>query len=300
MNAALGLLDSGRLPPEVPLAEICRQSGMTEESFHSQFRDAGQLYAATAEKWLDDRITSLPGPAVGAAREPVDTIRMIQAALAGTAARDAAMTRWAATAPAAAAAVAEADRVLTSHLKAALTDLGLAGREPEAVAGVLAGALHAEQESFEVVLGILVRSAAVLPEAPAVETIPGAEPGHPVNFLAPPGGLTEDEQATLTRIARRFAAGRGTEEPLPHRNGKEADGALPVDPGRGCARMPRPRHRGRRAASAGCCRPAQVPLADASGQRSCLPPPGAGHSHQISSPLPRLQVFPNQGPGSTK
>ena len=234
MNAALGLLDSGRLPPEVSLAEMCHQLGVAEESFYSHFRDAGELCAAVAAQWLDDRIARLPEPAAGAVREPVDTIRMIQAALAGTATRDAAMRRWAGVAPAAAAAAAEADRILTSRLMAALTDLGLAGREPEAVARVLATALQAEQGSFEVVLGILVRSAAVLPEAPAVEAVPGAEPGQTVYFVAPPRGLTADEQAVLTRVARLFAAGRGTEEPLPGRDGEEAGEALPADPSQGC------------------------------------------------------------------
>lgn len=222
VDATLGLLDSGRLPPEVPLAEMCQLLGVGEESFYTHFGDVGELRAAAAAQWRADRIAALPGPPAGAVRDPVDRIRMIQAALAGTAVRDAAMRRWAAADPAAAAEAAEADRVLASYLVAALTDLGLAGREPEAVAGVLAAALRTEQGNFEVVLGVLARAAVAPPGAPDVEGVAGAEPGQTVQFVAPPGGWTAAQREALTRIARLFAAGRGTEEPLPGPGREEA------------------------------------------------------------------------------
>lgn len=226
MNAALSLLDSGRPPSEVSVAEMCRLLGVVEESFYGHFRDVGEFHAAVAAHWLGDRIAGLPGPAAGIVRDPVDRIRMIRAALAGTAARDAAVRRWAATDPAAAAAAAEAARVLTSHLKAALTDLGLADRESAALADWLAAALQVEakaldREGFETLLAVWARAAAIPSEAPAVEAVPGAEPGQTVYFAAPPRGLTTDEQAALNQIARLFAAGRAAEQQLPGQDREE-------------------------------------------------------------------------------
>ena len=115
----------------------------------------------------------------------------------------------------------------TSHLKAALTDLGLADRESAALADWLAAALQVEakaldQEGFET----LPRASGPARQpfrqrVPAVEAVPGAEPGPEVFFAAPPRGLTADEQAALTQIARLFAAGRAAEQPLPGQDREE-------------------------------------------------------------------------------
>ena len=57
VNAALSLLDSGRLPSEVSVAEMCSLLGVAEESFYRHFRDVGEFRAAVA---AHGSVTGLP------------------------------------------------------------------------------------------------------------------------------------------------------------------------------------------------------------------------------------------------
>jgi len=203
VQAMLAAMDEGRPPGDVSLNDLAGRLQVTKGSFYSHFRDgAAELHEAVAQQWLAGVSASLPAPVVGAVRDPLVRIKMTRAAVAGGTARDRAMRRWAAAEPAAAAAVAEADRIFASYMAPALTDLGLIGPEADAIAGVLVASLHADEGNFEAILAVIGRAAAVPAEAAAAKDAAG----RVVRFTAP-RDLTAAERDLLTRVAMQFASG---------------------------------------------------------------------------------------------
>lgn len=236
VEAALRVLDQDRLPPEESLTQLAARLGVSKGSFYSHFRAGGraELYEAVVQQWLADQAAALPGTAVGAVRDPLDRIRLIRASTVANAVRNGAMRRWAAAgsepgAQAAADAVDEADQALDSYLVAALTDLGLTGAEPVALAAVLGAALQtpASQDGpddFETLLIVVARAATLPQGGPLVEEAPGAAPGQVIRYTAE-GRLTADEQAALNLIAKRLAGRRDAGEDDPGHGRRAADKA---------------------------------------------------------------------------
>lgn len=239
--AMLTAMDNGRPPAEVSLNELAAGLKVTKGSFYAHFPGgAEELRQAVAQQWLAGVTAMLPGPVVGAVRDPVDRIRMTRAAVAGNSARDEAMRRWAAAEPAAAAAVAEADRIFASHLAPALTDLGLARPEAAAIADVLVASLHAGQGNFDAILAVIARAAAV----PAEAATAGDAAGRVVRFTAR-RDLTATQRDLLDQIASQFASGPDPASTVPGGEEAGANGALPgvADGGPAGAirlRIPRP------------------------------------------------------------
>ncbi len=229
VKALLRLLDEGRVPAEVSLTELSPLvgPGMTKGSFYSpmHFGRGGSgsngpppgsasrpasvtgiaaLHAVVIAEWKRSRVAALPDATVGMVRDPLDRLHIIWAAAGASAVRDDAMRRWAATSPAAiakparaaipaaAAAVAEVDKIVTSYLEAALVDLGLTGPESAALARYLAAALRdpaiaGNEKEFKTVLRVLARAAEFPQDGPSRE-------------------LTADERRALRRIQRLLAA----------------------------------------------------------------------------------------------
>ena len=218
MAALMSMLDAGRDPSKISILELGQRLSVTTGSFYNHFPGGrAELDAALISQWKRERIAALPDTSVGAVHDPLDRLRMIRTAMAVTAVRDSTMRRRAAVDQSSAAAVAEADRIITSYLGHALADLGLTGRCPEAVAGWLLPGLEfpplaADQGSYETVLEILARAAAVTQGGPVVGAV--AE-GDAVVLYSVARELPASARMALQRMVRALAAGESAEELVP-------------------------------------------------------------------------------------
>jgi AcrR family transcriptional regulator len=214
----MGMLDAGRVPSDISILELGKLLGKTTGSFYNYFPGGrAELDAAVISQWRQDRIAALPDTSVGAVHDPLDRLRMIRTALALTAVRDSTMRRWASVDQSSAAAVAEADQIVASYLGHAMADLGLTGRGPEAVAGWLLPGLEfpplaADQGSYDTVLEILARAAAVTQGGPVVGAV--AE-GDAVVLYSVARELPASARTALQRMVRALAAGESAEELVP-------------------------------------------------------------------------------------
>jgi len=209
----MSMLDAGRDPSKISILELGQRLSVTTGSFYNHFPGGrAELDAALISQWKRERIAALPDTSVGAVHDPLDRLRMIRTAMAVTAVRDSTMRRRAAVDQSSAAAVAEADRIITSYLGHALADLGLTGRGPASLAGWLLPGLEfppiaADKGSFETVLEILARAAAQ--EGPVVGAV--AE-GDAVVLYTVGRELQASQRMALQRLVRALAAGEGEEE----------------------------------------------------------------------------------------
>jgi AcrR family transcriptional regulator len=214
LAALMSVLDAGRDPSKISILELGKRLSVTTGSFYNHFPGGrAELDAALISQWKQERIAALPDTSVGTVHDPLDRLRMIRTATAVTAVRDSAMRRRAAFDQSSAAAVAEADGIITSYLGHALADLGLTGRGPASLAGWLLPGLEfpplaADKGSFETVLEILAR-AAVAQGGPVVGAV--AE-GDAVVLFTVGRELQASQRMALQRLVRALAAGEGEEE----------------------------------------------------------------------------------------
>jgi AcrR family transcriptional regulator len=213
IGLGLRLIEAGRAPVDVTLPELCGAAGATKGSFYSHFPGGVEdLHRELLARWAVALRLDQVAADLDAVRSPADRLRLLLERILKAGWGPAAMQRWAAVSPAAAAIVADAGQVFSRLAGQAFTDMGMTDVDGRLIGALLIRAMlgtsppKADPRQEAETLIELAQRAAATPSAWRLQAVPleGMSSGL-ILYQAPadlPAGAQEELAAQVQEFVR--------------------------------------------------------------------------------------------------